>query len=117
MYIFEQIQDISYSITNDNSNMFFFKYSNKNTICRAFTNTYEKIFFDRVNSVSTSQIGGEGITDGFLGVMGSRIWFFIGLMLSFCSVIGACWILFGGYVIPSKNMDSFFLSLRSVLNF
>ncbi|MCL4132227.1 UNVERIFIED_CONTAM: hypothetical protein GTU68_037940 [Idotea baltica] len=53
-----------------------------------------------VNSINNNQIGGEAITEGCLGPTGSRIWFFLGLMLSFGSVIGACAILFAGYVIP-----------------
>ncbi|RXG73418.1 Transmembrane protein 50A, partial [Armadillidium vulgare] len=58
-----------------------------------------------VNSVSNSQIAGEGMTDGCLGLMGSRVWFFLGLMLTFGSMIGACWILFGGFVIPKFLYD------------
>ena len=56
----------------------------------------------RVNSVTNGQVRGDMYTDGCIGPYGARIWLFLGLMLSFGSLIGACWILFGGYVIPSK---------------
>lgn len=56
----------------------------------------------RVNTVSNGQVRGDMYTDGCIGPYGARIWLFLGLMLSFGSLIGACWILFGGYVIPGK---------------
>ncbi|KAL7644051.1 UNVERIFIED_CONTAM: hypothetical protein RMT77_004863 [Armadillidium vulgare] len=77
-----------------------------------------------VNSVSNSQIAGEGMTDGCLGLMGSRVWFFLGLMLTFGSMIGACWILFGGFVIPKVDpqwpgvavfLQNMFIFLSSII--
>ncbi|ROT74356.1 putative transmembrane protein 50B [Penaeus vannamei] len=55
-----------------------------------------------VNSVSNGQVRGDMYTDGCMGPLGARIWLFLGLMLSFGSLIAACWILFGGYVIPKS---------------
>ncbi|KAK4304429.1 hypothetical protein Pmani_023620 [Petrolisthes manimaculis] len=52
-----------------------------------------------VNTVSSGQVRGDLYTDGCIGPYGARIWLFLGLMLSFGSLIGACWILFGAYVI------------------
>lgn len=55
-----------------------------------------------VNAVSNGQLRGESYTTGCMGVAGARIWFFIGFLLGFGSLIGAFWILFGEYVIASK---------------
>ena len=41
-----------------------------------------------VNAVSNSLLRGEGYTDGFLGPVGARIWFFFGFMMGFGSLIG-----------------------------
>ncbi len=57
----------------------------------------------RVNAVSNGQLRGEAFTTGCLGVRGARIWFFFGFLLGFGALIGACWILFGEYLIPSKH--------------
>ena len=54
----------------------------------------------RVNTVTNGQVRGDSYDGGCLGGFGAKIWFFLGLMLSFGSLIGACWILFDGYVIP-----------------
>lgn len=56
----------------------------------------------RVNTVSNGQVWGDMYTDGCVGQHGARIWVFLGLVLSFGSLVGACWILFGVYVIPGK---------------
>lgn len=58
-----------------------------------------------VNTVSNGQVRGDMYTDGCIGPYGARIWLFLGLMLSFGSLIGACWILFGGYVIPGVKIQ------------
>ncbi|XP_064107750.1 transmembrane protein 50A [Macrobrachium rosenbergii] len=58
-----------------------------------------------VNTVSNGQIRGDMYTDGCIGPFGARIWLFLGLMLSFGSIIAACWILFGGYVIPKSQIQ------------
>lgn len=55
-----------------------------------------------VNTVSNGAVRGDMYTDGCLGPFGARIWLFLGLMLSFGSLIAACWILFGGYVINAS---------------
>ena len=56
----------------------------------------------RVNAVSNGQLRGESYTTGCMGIGGARVWFFIGFLLGFGSLIGAFWILFGEYVITSK---------------
>lgn len=56
-----------------------------------------------VNTISNSQLRGDTYTGGHMGKMGSRIWLFLGLMLTFGSLIGACVILFQGYVVPGKE--------------
>lgn len=61
-----------------------------------------------VNAVSNSLLRGEGFTDGCLGPVGARIWFFFGFMMGFGSLIGACWILFGEYVYISDNANNTF---------
>jgi len=60
-----------------------------------------------VNLVSNGQLRGESYTDGCLGVMGARIWFFFGFLMGFGSLIGGAWILFGEYVYPSKEHTDF----------
>lgn len=58
-----------------------------------------------VNTVSSGQLRGDLYTDGCLGPYGARIWLFLGLVLSIGSLIAACWILFGGYVIPESKIQ------------
>ena len=41
-----------------------------------------------VNAVSNSLLRGESFTDGCLGPVGARIWFFFGFMMGFGSLIG-----------------------------
>ncbi|CAF3328105.1 unnamed protein product [Rotaria sp. Silwood1] len=55
-----------------------------------------------VNSVSNSQIRGDGYSDGCVGQFGARIILFIAFLLAFGSVIGGAWVLFGYYV-PYKS--------------
>ncbi|KAA0202288.1 hypothetical protein HAZT_HAZT005720 [Hyalella azteca] len=52
-----------------------------------------------INTVSNAQVRGDGHEGGCLGSYGARIWLFLGLMISFGSLIGSCWILFDGYVV------------------
>lgn len=56
-----------------------------------------------VNAVSNGQLRGESYTTGCLGNQGARVWFFIGFLLGFGSLIGASWILFGEYLFPNKE--------------
>lgn len=56
------------------------------------------ISFFMVNAVSNGQLRGESYTEGCLGVRSARVWFFLGFLLGFGSLIGASWILFGEYV-------------------
>merc|ERR1711993_96896 len=56
-----------------------------------------------VNAVSNGQLRGESYTTGCLGNQGARVWFFIGFLLGFGSLIGACWILFGEYLFPNEE--------------
>lgn len=55
-----------------------------------------------VNAVSNGQLRGESYTTGCLGVRGARVWFFMGFLLGFGSLMGASWILFGEYLIPNE---------------
>ena len=41
-----------------------------------------------VNAVSNSLLRGEGFTEGCLGSLGAKIWFFVGFMMGFGSFIG-----------------------------
>ena len=41
-----------------------------------------------VNAVSNSLLRGESFTEGCLGPVGARIWFFLGFMMGFASFIG-----------------------------
>ena len=41
-----------------------------------------------VNAVSNSLLRGESFTEGCLGSVGARVWFFIGFMMGFVSFIG-----------------------------
>ena len=41
-----------------------------------------------VNSISNSLLRGEGFTEGCLGSIGAKIWFFVGFMMGFGSFIG-----------------------------
>ena len=65
-----------------------------------------------MNVVSNGQLRGDSFTDGCLGVRGARVWFFLGFLLGFGSLLGACWILFGEYVIDSKSWR--LLEIRSL---
>ena len=51
--------------------------------------------------MSNGQIRGEGVSDGFLGQRGARIWLFLGFLLGFSALIAATWILFQTYVVGS----------------
>jgi len=78
-----------------------------------------------VNTVSNSQITGDSsYEEGCMGGLGVKIWFFVGLMLNFGALIGACWILFEGYVVPGKApmypgvavfLQNFFIFVASLL--
>lgn len=54
----------------------------------------------RVNSVTNSQIRGDSYNGGCLGVMGSRIWLFVGFVVGFAAVIASCWIWFA-HLVPA----------------
>lgn len=56
-----------------------------------------------VNMISNGQLRGESYTTGCLGVFGARIWFFVGFLFAFGSLLGASWILFGEYVVDNKG--------------
>ncbi len=60
----------------------------------------------RVNAVSNGQLRGEAFTTGCLGVRGARVWFFFGFLMGFGALIGACWILFGEYLIASESFKN-----------
>lgn len=56
-----------------------------------------------INSVSNSALRGDNYVEGCFGQTGSRVWFFIGFILSFGSLIAASGVLFGVYVVPGKQ--------------
>lgn len=60
-----------------------------------------------VNTVSNGQLRGEAYTEGVLGGLGAKIWFFFGFLMGFGALMGSFWILFGVYL----SEDSKFLSL------
>ncbi|CAH1227214.1 transmembrane protein 50B-like isoform X2 [Branchiostoma lanceolatum] len=52
-----------------------------------------------INAVSNAQVRGDTYSTGCMGQTGARVWMFIGFLLAFGSLIGASWILIGGYVV------------------
>ncbi|XP_006821166.1 transmembrane protein 50A-like [Saccoglossus kowalevskii] len=60
------------------------------------------IAFFMINAISNAQVRGDTMGTGCLGQTGARVWLFIGFFLAFGSLIGACWILFGPYVVDKK---------------
>ncbi|XP_065052447.1 transmembrane protein 50A-like [Rhopilema esculentum] len=52
-----------------------------------------------VNAVSNAQVRGDSYEAGCLGQTGARIWLLIGFIMGFGGLIGACWVLFGAYVV------------------
>eukprot|EP00095_Tigriopus_kingsejongensis_P006973 maker-scaffold693_size110418-snap-gene-0.21 protein:Tk06973 transcript:maker-scaffold693_size110418-snap-gene-0.21-mRNA-1 annotation:"hypothetical protein BRAFLDRAFT_284329" len=55
-----------------------------------------------VAGVSNGQLRGDSYTTGCIGVRGARVWFFIGFLMGFGSLLGASWILFGEYLFRGK---------------
>ena len=43
------------------------------------------------------------IMHGLFLDLGARIWLLIGFLMGFGGLIGACWILFGAYVVPGTS--------------
>ncbi|XP_071955610.1 transmembrane protein 50A-like isoform X1 [Antedon mediterranea] len=66
---------------------------------------FSTVAFFMINAVSSGQIRGDNYNSGCLGQTGARIWLFIGFMLAFGSLIGSCWILFGGYVTNKHDVS------------
>uniref|UniRef100_A0AAY5L0W0 Transmembrane protein 50A n=1 Tax=Esox lucius TaxID=8010 RepID=A0AAY5L0W0_ESOLU len=62
--------------------------------------------FLMINAVSNGQVRGDSYSEGCIGQTGARVWLFIGFMLAFGSLIASMWILFGGFVVPSKSCIS-----------
>jgi len=56
-----------------------------------------------VNTVSNGQLRGEAYTDGLLGGVAAKIWFFFGFMMGFGALMGSLVIFFGEYI----NTDQF----------
>ncbi|KXJ25714.1 transmembrane protein 50A [Exaiptasia diaphana] len=56
-----------------------------------------------INAVSNAQVRGESYTTGCLGQTGARVWLIIGFLMAFGSLIAACWILFGAYVVTEAE--------------
>uniref|UniRef100_A0A914UTB2 Transmembrane protein 50A n=2 Tax=Plectus sambesii TaxID=2011161 RepID=A0A914UTB2_9BILA len=59
-----------------------------------------------VNAVSNSQVRGEAMNEGMLGIKGARLWLMIGFVLTFGSLVAAIWIMFADYVLNSSDQDS-----------
>lgn len=55
-----------------------------------------------VNAVSNGQLRGEAYTDGLLGGFAAKVWFFLGLLMGFGSVMGAFVILIEEYLNSEK---------------
>jgi len=56
-----------------------------------------------VNTVSNGQLRGEAYTDGLLGGVAAKIWFFFGFMMGFGAFMGSLVIFFMEYL----NTDQF----------
>lgn len=66
---------------------------------------FENIWvFCSINLVFNGQIRGESYTDGCLGQIVVRVWFFIGFLMGFGFFIVVVWILFGFYVVNNLGM-------------
>ncbi|KAM6979040.1 transmembrane protein 50B-like [Tautogolabrus adspersus] len=65
---------------------------------------FSTIAFFMINAVSNGQVRGDTYGEGCLGRTGARLWLFIGFMMMFGSLIASIWILFGGYVVPQKQV-------------
>lgn len=65
---------------------------------------FSTIAFFMINAVSNGQVRGDTYGEGCLGRTGARLWLFIGFMMMFGSLIASIWILFGGYVVPNKEV-------------
>ncbi|XP_038575678.1 transmembrane protein 50B-like isoform X1 [Micropterus salmoides] len=65
---------------------------------------FSTIAFFMINAVSNGQVRGDTYGEGCLGRTGARLWLFIGFMMMFGSLIASIWILFGGYVVPKKEV-------------
>lgn len=60
------------------------------------------IAFFMVNAVSNAQVRGETFEAGCMGQTGARLWILVGFLLGFGGLIGGCYVLFGGYVVPNE---------------
>eukprot|EP00064_Thunnus_orientalis_P023095 superscaffoldBa00008407_g23323 len=65
---------------------------------------FSTIAFFLINAVSNGQVRGDMYGEGCLGRTGARLWLFLGFMMMFGSLIASIWILFGGYVVPKKEV-------------
>ncbi|CAB1346575.1 unnamed protein product [Coregonus sp. 'balchen'] len=65
---------------------------------------FATIAFFMINAVSNGQVRGDAYGEGCFGRTGARLWLFIGFMIMFGSLIASIWILFGGYVVPKKDV-------------
>merc|ERR1712059_27888 len=68
-----------------------------------------------VNTVSTSQLRGEAYTEGVLGGVSAKIWFFFGFLMGFGSLLGSLWILFGEYLSTSGQLQAVFPGVEFVM--
>jgi len=77
-----------------------------------------------INAVSNSQVRGDSMNEGLLGSKGARVWLLFGFLIGFGSLIAACWIMFGVYVVPNKSikwpgvalfLQNFFIFFGSII--
>lgn len=63
------------------------------------------IAFFMINAVSNAAVRGETFEEGCLGQTAARLWILFAFLLGFGGLIGACWILFGKYVVIQEDID------------
>lgn len=69
-----------------------------------------------VNTVSNGHLTGESLyTDGILGGVAAKIWFFIGLLVGFGALMGAFVIFFGDYMNSETQFTSLVPGVQFVL--
>merc|ERR1712241_1366868 len=69
-----------------------------------------------VNTVSNGQLQGDSLyTDGLLGGVGAKIWFFLGFLVGFGALMGSLVILFGDYLTPESEYTSVVPGVQFVL--
>jgi len=68
-----------------------------------------------VNMVSNGQLRGESYTDGMLGIVAAKIWFFFGFLMGFGALMGSLVIFFGEYLSTDSKFTSVIPGVQFVL--